>query len=745
MVNGGRILDRAPMRPSLVLAVALVACGDPYATPRPEAATPPPADVAAVPAGRPPAEVRAAGNHLVDAPSPYLQQHARNPIDWYPWSAEALALAKAHGKPIFVSIGYSTCHWCHVMEKESFEDDTVAAFLNAHFVAIKVDREQRPDIDALYLAAVAAMGGDTGWPLNVFLTPAGVPITGGTYFPREPDGRRPGFLALAESVHQDWAARGEAIASDGQKILDALAKQGADGPGSAPTRDDVDGAMQSFARARDDVRGGFGARQKFPNAPALVAALRWSVRGTTPLHAETREHVVTTLERMHAGGLRDAVAGSFHRYCVDPDWRIPHFEKTLYDNAQLASLYLEASQRLQRPDFAEVARRVLDDLLEAWQAPDGGFIVGFDADDANGEGRFYTWTRAELDAALDAAAAQAVVTAYGVEGDPELEGRSVLRLVRGVDAATVGAANAALPQLARVRASRPAPARDDKVLVAWNALAIEALIDGARILDEPRYLDAAIATAKFIETHAVRGDAVRRGVRAGVDLGDGFADDLALFARALLRLHAATGDLAHLRRAHALAKALLGDFWDPQRGGVQRARNADDLPVVTLDMHDQAVPAAGAIAAALWLEVGLLTGDDALVRAGDEVLARWKQDAVDNPVSSGTLLGVMDAATLGMHELVIAGAIDDPRTTALLDAAREVEVDRSRISIARIGAAGIDTADRAMWPALEGKRAQADKPTAYLCTRGSCKMPTSDPAVLRTQLAAIVPPAFPLR
>ena len=725
------------VRSTAVAVLLALACGDPYApTPQatPSASVTPPTPTHQ----RTPAEIRASGNHLVDEASPYLQQHAHNPIDWHPWSAATLALAKAQGKPIFVSIGYSTCHWCHVMERESFDDDVIAGFLNANFVAIKVDREQRPDVDALYLAAVAALGGDTGWPLNVFLTPDGIPIVGGTYFPPIAGGGRPGFLELAQRVHGDWIAQGNAVAERGQQVFDALARRGADPAVAVPTAADLEQAMENLARSRDEVRGGFGSRQKFPNAPALLAELRWSGSGGDDARTQATAHVVTSLERMRDGGLRDALGGTFHRYCVDPDWRIPHFEKTLYDNAQLAVLYLEASQRLQRPDFAATAGALLDDVLAHWSAPGGGFIVGFDADDAGGEGTYYTWTPAELAAVLEPADADAVAAVFGVSalGDRELAGRSVLRRTAGPDPAMLAVALAAVPTLALARTRRPAPARDDKVLVAWNALVIEALIEGARVLDRPRYLEAAIATAAFLETHATRGDSVRRGVKAGVDLGDGFADDHAGLARALLRLHAATGELTYLARAHALARALLTEFWDPQRGGVRRSRALrDDLPVATLDMDDQATPAAGAVTAALWLEIGALVGDDALWDAGLEVLTRWRDDAVQNPASAGTLLTTMDAFTLGMQELVIAGDRDHPTTLALIDTARDA--DRGRVFIARVGADGVSASDAARWPALAGKRAQAGIATAFLCTRGSCRAPTSDPAVLRTQLAAV--------
>lgn len=719
-----------------------MACGDPpiASTPAPEpAAATPPATVAT----RSPAEIRAAGNHLVGEASPYLLQHAHNPIDWYPWSSEALARAKAEGKPIFVSIGYATCHWCHVMERESFDDDTVADFLNAHFVAIKVDREQRPDIDALYLAAVAALGGDTGWPLNVFLTPDGAPIVGGTYFPREPDGRRPGFLALAEQVQAQWAADGPASAKRGEAILEALGRRDA-GPAHAPTQAELDTAMQGLARHRDEVRGGFGSRQKFPNVPVLLAALRWSTRGgdDDDGRRDAREHVRTTLTRMRDGGLRDAVAGSFHRYCVDPQWRIPHFEKTLYDNALLALLYLEASQRLAAPEFAEVARGILDDLVANWQVEGGGFIVGFDADDANGEGTYYTWTRAELDATLGPAVAADVAAAYDVAppGDPELGGRSVLRRAAGIDDTTLARAQAALPALARARASRPAPAKDDKILVAWNALAIEALVEGARVLGVPRYREVANDTAAFLEAHAVRDQTLRRGTRrteagAWVDLGPAFADDYALLARALLRLHGATGEFVQLREAHSLAVVLHDEFFDAERGGIRRVREGpSDTPITTLDMDDQAVPSAGAVTTQIWLELGALYGDDRLWDAGNTLLSRWQRAAGEAPMSSGTMLATTDAALAGIYEVVIAGAPGDAATIALLDVAETA--DRSRLVLARVGAEGVAGKGSDAWPGLKGKRAQGGKPTAYLCTRGSCRMPTADPAQLRAQLVA---------
>jgi hypothetical protein len=753
--------------------VCLASCGEP-SPPAPARAAPTTdvAPIATAIATRTPAEIRASGNHLVGEPSPYLAQHAHNPIDWYPWSPEALALARSTGRPIFLSIGYSTCHWCHVMERESFADDDVAAYLNAHFVAIKVDREQHPDIDALYLAAVATMGGDTGWPLNVFLTPDGAPIVGGTYMPREAKAGRPGFLDVARRVHDEWTANGEAAAAAGKRVLEGLATHGGE-PRAAASAADVDQAIATLARDRDEVRGGFGTRQKFPNPTALLAELRWATAGATqpwegtarppgnsppaiaPSHRSSpsspgnasrasgapdearlaaREHVETTLVRMRDGALRDPLAGTFHRYCVDADWTLPHFEKTLYDNAQLASLYLEASLRLGDPQHRATALAILDDLLAHWRTSSGGLAIGFDADDPGGEGRYYAWTIEELDAVLSPPESAAVASVWGVAtgSRTELDGRALLIRREVGDDATIALAEAALPRLREARAKRPAPARDDKVLVAPNALAIEALVLAAGVADEPRYLEAARALGELMFTRLVRDGRVERGLMGDVALGEGFAEDHALLGRAALRLHRATGDRIWLARAHELASTLLRDFWDDARHGVRATATArQGLPVAPLAMDDHAAPAGGAVAIGLWLEVGALVGDDAMWSRGEAATGHWRRAVVEGPRSSATLLEALRVSTGTMHELVVAGDSADPATAALL---AEVDAVAPGLAIARVPAEGITDDDAARWPALAGKIARAGKPTAYLCTRGSCRMPTSDPATLRAQL-----------
>jgi uncharacterized protein YyaL (SSP411 family) len=691
------------------------------------------------------AQIRSEGNHLLGEPSPYLEQHAHNPVDWYPWGDEALAKAKREGKPIFLSIGYATCHWCHVMEKESFEDDEVATYLNTHFVSIKVDREHRPDIDAIYLDAVAALGGSTGWPLTVFLTPDLEPFFGGTYFPRHAQAGRPGFLDVCKEVHGSFTADPAAAGTSGRAALERIEKEAL----AAHRRpiglgvQVLDDAIGTLASGRDTVAGGFGRRQKFPNPPLLLAELRHHVRTG---NAESRDHLVLTLEEMMRGGIRDHVSGGFHRYTVDARWHVPHFEKTLYDNAQLAALYIEAGRTLGRDDFVAVGRAVLDELLAAWQEADGGFVVGFDADDPKGEGVYYTWTPAELEEALGAEDAALVGAAFGVTeaGERELHGRSVLHRrpdaevarEKGVAASAVGEAIArALPQMAKARGARPAPRRDDKELAGWTALAVIALADAGRWLDEPRYVEAARRAGTFLVKTCHTGDRMLRGVRAGKSLGDGVLEDHALTGLALVRLHAATGDPEWLVHAAAIEAELVARFHDAERHAFLRtAADAPGVPVRMPDLEDGVMPSGGAAAVLLELELGALAGDPAMRRRGLDVLERMVGTIVARPFGAGFLLVAVDHASAPVREVVIAGEAADPDTNALWNVVRGST--HARVLSVRVPADGATPALSASFPALQGKKARGGRPTAYVCEEGRCELPTSDGSTLRRQLAA---------
>lgn len=725
-------------RARLALAVLVAACSEQ----EPREPSRPSDEVHEAEGYRAPADVRRSGNHLVGEPSPYLREHAHNPVDWYPWSDDALARARELDRPIFLSIGYSTCHWCRVMEGESFEDDAVAELLNRHFVSIKVDREQRPDIDALYMEAARLLGSPTGWPLNLFLTPDLTPFFGGTYFPRRASGGQPGFVDVLRQVHARYAEEGRArVGARGRRVferirLDARRLGGED----TALADVVDRSFSRLAAARDPHRGGFGVGEKFPNAPLLLAELR---RFDRTGDGASRAHVITTLEQMTRGGIRDHLAGTLHRYATDPRWHVPHFEKTLYDNAQLAQLFVEAGLLLERADFVAAGRAILDDLIASWQRPDGGFAVGFDADDPRGEGRYYTWTPAELRAALTEQDAARFATLFGVtpDGERALGGRSVLHRIDPAAARmhlemSEGEVDAFVarvaPALRRARAGRPPPAMDDKELVAWNGLAMGALATAGRWLDEPRYVRAAQRVARFIVDRCFEGGRLSRGRRAGASLGEGFLDDHALAALGLLRLHAADGDPRWLLEAHRLAQVIGERFFDPSLGAfMQTARDAPEaLPVRRMDLGDGAMPSGGAAAILLFLELGAMAGDRAIYGIGERAARAAAPRAVDQPSASGYLLVALDHALSNRREVVIAA--DD---AALWELVRRTS--RARVLPIRVSAAGASDALVARFGALRGKVAIDGRATAYVCELGRCELPTSSPAELSRQLRAL--------
>jgi uncharacterized protein len=718
----------------------------------------PPASISAprTPA-RPTEVIRRDGNHLVGQPSPYLEQHAHNPVDWYPWSEEALARAKRENKPIFLSIGYATCHWCHVMEKESFEDDETARYLNEHFISIKVDREQRPDLDDLFIEAVSRLGGSAGWPLTVVLTPDLEPVFGGTYFPRVRARGMPALLDVLREVHASWREQGPALARRGRDLLARIDRDartsGEAGEVSAPL---LQGAFARIERARDATEGGFGTSRKFPNTPLLLAELRFFERTRD---AAARAHIELTLEHAMRGGIRDPLAGTFHRYATDRAWHVPHFEKTLYDNAQLAGLYLEAARALGREDFEQVGRAVLDDLVAAWQRPDGGLWVGFDADDPRGEGVYYTFTPAELTEALGPEDARVVAALFGVTeaGEPSLDGRSVLHRREDAAVATslglrppqvVEVAARSIPLLRRTRDARPAPAADDKELAGWNGLALMALADAGRWLDEPRYIAAAQRVAGFLTERCLlpsagpnQGRRMLRGLRKGAALGDGFLEDYALPALGLIRLHAADGDLRWLDLARVIADAMIERFHDPAHDTFLKApadpsaaSASGALPLRRPDNDDGVVPSGSSAATLLMLELGAISGDSAIYERGDRALRAATARLRSDPFASGFLLVAAEHALAPVREVVIAGAPDDPRTRGLV---REVaRTTHARVLPVRLGPAGASPALLRVFPALSGKSALSGKPTAFVCRRGACELPTSDPTALRQKLAA---------
>ncbi len=538
-------------------------------------------------------------NRLILEDSPYLLQHAHNPVDWHPWNRETFEKARREDKPIFLSIGYSTCHWCHVMEVESFEDPEIAAILNRDFVPVKVDREQRPDVDATYMNAVQLLTGHGGWPLSAFLTPDGKLFFGGTYFPPAQ------FRGLLRQIAGAWKSRRRDVEAQAASVAEAVARLGDSGGGEAIDAVLADRAVADIVARFDPEHGGFGAAPKFPNEPWLMLLIDDLWRRYDPAVLQV---VTVTLERMARGGIYDQIGGGFHRYSVDAAWQVPHFEKMLYNQAQLGRIYAHAAVLTNDAFFERVARQTFDYVLREMTAPGGGFYSATDADSEGEEGRFFLWTPAEIRAVLSAEDADLAIEAFGVTEKGNFEGRNVLHLPRPLPelARTVGMDEAGLLarldrirwRLYRVRARRVAPLRDDKIVTAWNGMMITALAEAGRLLHAPEYLHAARRAAEWLWRRHRQGERLLRASFDGRASGDGLQEDYAFLAEGLLALYDSTADSVWLARAGALTATMLAEFWDDREGGFFMNRGGDEpLMVRPKDLYDGAQPSGNAAAA----------------------------------------------------------------------------------------------------------------------------------------------------
>ncbi len=694
---------------------------------------------------RPDGSARYTNRLVVDA-SPYLLQHAHNPVDWQPWSDAAFARALAEHRPVLLSIGYSTCHWCHVMEEESFEDDEIAAFINANYVAIKVDREQRPDVDATYMSAVLAMTGNGGWPMTLWLTPTREAFYAATYLPpRDGDrGVRTGFLTLLRELRSVFDENPLRITQQASAVTERIRLTAAPPPGDAlPNASVLRRAYAEYVATFDEEHGGFGGAPKFPAPAALDVLLRYA-RRTGDEHALAM--VTKTLEAMAAGGIHDHVGGGFHRYATDAGWQVPHFEKMLTDNALLASVYLEAYQATHRREFADTARTTLDWIVREMTAPEGGFYTATDADSDGREGAFYLWTPDEIRAVMNPGIATAILTYYDVRDDGNFAGANILHAPRPLD--DVAHELAVEPErLAFIlsegrramydrRATRPHPLTDTKVVTGWSGLTISAFARAGAVLNVPAYVERARTAARFLLDGAERAGRLPRSWSRGRAEGDAFLDDYAFLAAGLVDLYTATFDPAWLRSALALHATMADRFWDAEHGGffataadaepgLARLKPVDDLPV----------PSGNAVAAETLFRLAALTGDDAL-RARAEAVVRAAAPAITSaPTRTPRLLGAVDYLSDRPREVAIVhgGVHDDPR---LLNTVHERFSPNDVLTVVHES----DVASRARdVPLLADKRALDGRSTAYVCTRGVCQLPTSDPHVLDRQLAAVQP------
>jgi len=664
-------------------------------------------------------------NRLQRETSPYLLQHADNPVDWFPWGDEALAEARRRDLPIFLSIGYAACHWCHVMERESFEDEAIAAVLNDHFVPIKVDREERPDLDAIYMDAVQSMTGQGGWPLSAFLTPDGRPFYAGTYFPEQPAHGIPSFRQVLESIAEAWRERRADVESQGQRVIEAISRASSLAGSSEPLTEEIEaGALESLARSFDDRWGGFGGAPKFPQPMTLEFVLRMAVRGARG----AEEMITVTLDRMASGGIYDQVGGGFSRYSTDGRWHIPHFEKMLYDNAQLAQLSTRAWQVTRRDRFRRVATETLEYLLREMRQPEGGFSSSQDADSEGVEGKFYVWSWGELVGVVG----EEVARAYGATREGNWEGTNVLWFPDGHEPEGLDL-SAARPKLLEARERRVRPATDDKVLTAWNAMTVQALVEAGRTFEEPRFLEAAKTCADFLLEHLRGADGrLLRSWRQGTQGRPGFCDDHALLASAFLTLYATTGEERWFHEAASLGDALIDLFFDVERGGFfQTGSDEDPLVLRPKELYDNAVPSGNSVAADVLQRLSLLTGDLELERAGVSAIRLVRGALGRAPTTFGHALCALDLYLGPSREVAIVGDPGSPGTRSLLD---EVLARRFLPNVVVAVAPPGSVPHRL---ALLEDRPQVDgKPTAYVCERFACKLPVTRPEDLREQLGA---------
>jgi uncharacterized protein len=647
-------------------------------------------------------------NRLADETSPYLLQHKDNPVDWYPWGDEALARAKREDKPILVSIGYSACHWCHVMERESFEDPDVASVMNDLFVCIKVDREERPDVDAIYMEAVQLMTGHGGWPLNAFLTPDGVPFYAGTYFPPEPRHQMPSWRNVLEGVARGWDEQRDDIVDGSQRIVERLnATAAMEAPAGELDPEVIAAALTATKRRYDADNGGWGGAPKFPAASVVEFLLR---RGE-------REMALHTLRRMAGGGMYDQVGGGFARYSVDAQWLVPHFEKMLYDNALLARAYLHGFQVSGEPYFERVCRETLDWALRDLRQEEGGFASALDADSEGVEGKFYVWTLDEVRDVLGADADTAIAY-FGMTEAGNFEGANIP--VR----ATADPENiAALKERLRVaREQRVWPALDDKRLTAWNALMISALADAGAALPEPRYLEAATAAAHFVlrELRDEQGRLLRTYNHGTAHL-NAYLEDHAFLLEALLTLYEATFDPRWFTEARALADQMLERFSDPERGGFfSTASDHETLIARRKDVDDAPTPSGGAAAAFGLLRLARLTGEARYEDAAIGQLKLLHHLAPEHPGAFGHLLQAVDFALADVREVALVGDERGPLEQVVR------ETFRPNVVLAGGAADGV--------PLLAGREPVDGRAAAYVCERFTCQRPVTEPDELRALL-----------
>lgn len=697
-------------------------------------------------------------NRLVSEKSPYLQQHAYNPVDWYPWGDEAFARARAEDKPIFLSIGYSTCHWCHVMEEESFENESIAEIMNEYFVNIKVDREERPDVDRVYMTALQAMGQNGGWPMSIFLTPDLKPFFGGTYFPPTTRYGRIGFADLLQRIHQIWTQDRSRALEAAEGVASFLKELATVLPAGKLRPELLDTCFRQLEKMYDEVHGGFSNAPKFPRPVVFDFLFRYYHRTDEVRALNMAEQ---TLREMACGGMYDHIGGGFHRYSVDSQWRVPHFEKMLYDQAQLVNAYLDCYVLTRDDYFAGVAREVLEYVLRDMRDTQGGFFSAEDADsprpespEEQGEGAFYVWTKKEITDILGEEAGRIFCFHYGIEeegnvtSDPQLEftGKNILYVARDLEetAATFQRPTSSVAlllkdarfRLLEARKQRPRPHRDDKILAGWNGLALSAFARAYQVMDESRYLKAAQDAAQFLLRTLYDPSAGRlhRRYRDGEAKLEAHLEDYAFVVAGLLDLYEADFDITWLERAVGLTEKQIEIFWDKEHGGFFETTGEDPSIIVRMkERYDGAEPSGNSVAAMNLLRLAHLTGNASFREKAEQTLEAFASVLEQQPVVMPSMASAYDFSTAKVKEIVIAGRKDHPHVQAVLRLVRGMCLPNKVVLL-------LEPSNRSrlarLAPFTAALDAATDSVKVFICEEHACRLPTSDVAAVEELLSA---------
>jgi hypothetical protein len=673
-------------------------------------------------------------NQLIHETSPYLLQHAYNPVNWMPWGSKALEKARLEDKPVLLSVGYSACHWCHVMERESFENDQIAALMNQFFVPVKVDREERPDVDAVYMNAVQIMTGSGGWPMTVFLTPDGKPFYGGTYYPPEDRYGRPGFPRILHAISDAWTNRRQELLESANDLTGHLGRMEVLATAADLEPELAERAVQTLETNFDPTWGGFGGAPKFPNPGGLEFLLQHHQRTGHTMALEMTER---TLTAMAVGGMYDQLGGGFARYSTDERWLVPHFEKMLYDNAQLARTYLHAFQVTHKPFYARIARETLDYLLREMTSPEGGFYSAQDADSEGVEGKFYVWNIQQIRDALGPDA-ELFCKAFGVTEAGNWEGQTILTLAR--DTQSLQAETGLEPDviqrrlleareaLYKIRAQRVWPGRDDKVLVSWNGLALAAFAEGARILNEPRYLDAARANLNFVRREMHRDGRLLHTYKDGKAHIHGMLEDYSLYALGLLELYR-TGFLREdLEFAIDLTRTVFRYFYDPGKGFYDTPIDGERLIVRPRSFFDSAMPSGNGAMAMLLMSLARLTGKHEWEDAALEAVRSVQEIMHRQPTGFGSLLQAVEAHRSPHREVAVIGDLTSGDAHALIGVLHRRYLPHVALAAAQPG--------NPYLPVLEHREMVNDQPAAYVCQNLACKLPVTTAEELEQEMQA---------